>query len=459
MQSQVPAAAGDRFGAQLEDVRSLASTATRAWVWGVVQGQARALSDVFYDAMFRDPEASAMLDHAVVNDRLHVAMRRWLVQLFDVGVPAAALSEVQRRTGEVHARIGVPMSMVSRGARVLKRTLLAQLAAGPLDRETLLQAAQYVEEMLGLAIEEMANSFSLNASRLTRSDEAYRIFFLGRDMKAERERRRSELLEWGEQALDRHFWLAPDDQAPGREPSSFSLWLHHKAAILFEGAVEVEQLQHEMQLLEHDLLPRVHAARTSHEEARPLVAEFRRRIVGMKRLLVSLFDRYVAIGDGRDSVTSLLNRRYFPAIARREIELAQAHHSAFSVLMIDIDRFRDVASAIGADASQVLLAQVAALLQDHVRSGDFVFRLGDDEFLALLVECGAEAAQRIGEGLRRSIEALRFDSRDAGTVSLTVSVGIAVHDGHPDYQRLLDRADAGLRQAKQEGRNRCVLAA
>lgn len=211
---------GGRFEADLNEVRALASDATRLTVSRIVTHNAVAFADTFYDAMFRDPAAAVLLDHAVVNNRLHSAMRSWLTQLFDGNASATSLLDAQRRTGEVHARVGVPITMVSRGARVLKRDIIGQLATAELDTASILQAAQYVDEMMSLAVDEMATSFSQNANRLARSDEAYRLFFLGQDMKAERERRRSELLEWSQQILDRHYWQNRDDGMPVDEPSS-----------------------------------------------------------------------------------------------------------------------------------------------------------------------------------------------------------------------------------------------
>lgn len=445
---------GGRFEADLNEVRALASDATRLTVSRIVTHNAVAFADTFYDAMFRDPAAAVLLDHAVVNNRLHSAMRSWLTQLFDGNASATSLLDAQRRTGEVHARVGVPITMVSRGARVLKRDIIGQLATAELDTASILQAAQYVDEMMSLAVDEMATSFSQNANRLARSDEAYRLFFLGQDMKAERERRRSELLEWSQQILDRHYWQNRDDGMPVDEPSAFSLWLHHKATMLFDGAAEVDWIRADMKRVEHELLPQLIAARGDHARARAVVSEIHRCTDRIKVLLVTMFDRYLTVEDSRDDVTSLLNRRYFPSIVRREIEMANAQHTAFAVLMVDVDRFHDVAGAIGTESSNLLMAQVAALLQERVRAGDFLFRLGDDEFLALLVECDGASAERIADGLRQGVESRWFNVGSAESVAITVSVGVAAYDGHPDYQRLLDRADASLRRAKQEGRNR-----
>lgn len=447
----------DRFILDWESVRMLATARTREQIGRLVRDHAEALSDLFYDAMFADPAAAPLLDHATVNARLHASMRGWLIQLFDDAVDPAALASAQRRTGEVHARIGVPAALVGRGARVLTRALFERLAPSRLSRPALVEAAQYVQELFALAIDAMNSAYTVNSNRLARSEEAYRLFFLGQDMKAERERRRSELLEWAQQILEHYYWDEKGSPDMLEEHSQFGLWLQHKASMLFDGAPELELIRADMAQVEGELLPRLAQVRASHADARAVVAGIHHRIDHIKELLGLMFDRYLAIEDGRDSVTSLLNRRYFPAIARREIEVASTQHTLFAVLMFDIDGFRGVIDQWGLEAGNRLLAQAAQLLQEHLRGGDFIFRIGDDEFLVLLVETSEEGAMRVAEGLRRRFETARLNVVPGQDATVTVSVGIALFDGHPDYQHLLERADRALLRAKDGGRNRSVI--
>ena len=195
----------------------------------------------------------------------------------------------------------------------------------------------------------------------------------------------------------------------------------------------------------------------SHDDAREVVAQMNRLIEEIKQLMGSMFDRYIETTDGRDSVTRLLNRRYFPAVAKREIELAQRQQSAFALLGIEIDGFDALRGALGLDGSDTVLAGVAEGLLDSVRAGDFVFRVGDARFLVLLVETSVDALPQVADGLRRQVESLRLRTASRASPSVTVSIGAALFDGHPDYQRLLDRADAALKAALASGANRCVV--
>ena len=169
---------------------------------------------------------------------------------------------------------------------------------------------------------------------------------------------------------------------------------------------------------------------------------------------------HARIGVPMDLVTSgarLLNRRYFPSVAKREIALAQRQHSVFGLLSVEIDHFSRTRDALGLAGADAVLSAVADSLLDSVRAGDFVFRVGEARFLVLLVETSAEALPRVSEGLREQIETTRIRTASRASTAVTVSLGAALFDGHPDYQRLLDRADAALKVAQAAGFNRCAM--
>lgn len=443
-------------------VVDLADAGLRRRIGTLLDSHANALSDLFYDRMLDDAEAGKLLDHQLVNQRLHASMARWCRRLFDTEAPLAELMAMQQRTGEVHARIGVPMHLTASGARLLKRAIGQLLAQSDLTREELIDGFAYVHERIDVAMDAMHTAFDSSTHRLTRSDEAYRLFFLGQNMKAERERRRSELLEWAHQIMVRVYWSEPGAEGQSGSQdfhrSQFGLWLHHKASMLFEGAPEVQRILALTQRIEDELLPRLHSARGNADEARSAVNALNEGIEDIKGMLGAMFDRFIDVEDGRDSVTQLLNRRYFPSVAKREIALALRAGSSFALLMLDIDHFRTISQTLGQEAGDVVLTQVAQVLADNVRAGDFVFRVGDDQFLVLLVEVGADAVLRVADGLRERTAALKLRTNGLPGTSVTVSIGAAVFDGHPDYQRLVDRAELALRNAKEAGRNCCQLA-
>ena len=160
----------------------------------------------------------------------------------------------------------------------------------------------------------------------------------------------------------------------------------------------------------------------------------------------------------RDPLTGLHNRRHLDA--RMPDLLAQAHKAAepLSVLLLDIDHFKQVNDVHGHQAGDEALRHVARLISRHTRSTDLVCRYGGEEFVVVLPGVATAQAAERADALRTALEATpaRFG---ALVLPLTASFGVAgVTDEarHPD--RLIGAADKALYEAKAQGRNRVVLA-
>lgn len=160
----------------------------------------------------------------------------------------------------------------------------------------------------------------------------------------------------------------------------------------------------------------------------------------------------------KDPLTGLANRRHFRAVLEREIDRVTRSGEAALLLMLDIDHFKHVNDQHGHDAGDLVLQQTAALLLNDVRSSDFVFRYGGEEFLVVLVDVTPEQARQQADKLRQRIVEHRFDLPNGVTLNLTASLGVAAWNGHPDYQYLIQQADAALYEAKRSGRNRVCAA-
>jgi diguanylate cyclase len=92
-----------------------------------------------------------------------------------------------------------------------------------------------------------------------------------------------------------------------------------------------------------------------------------------------------------------------------------------------------------------------------VRGSDYAFRIGGEEFLLLLVDSNLSRAHEIAERIRKRVQETAIRSNIGVNFNFTVSIGCALYDGHPDYQRFLDTADAALYAAKNSGRNNVYL--
>jgi diguanylate cyclase len=143
---------------------------------------------------------------------------------------------------------------------------------------------------------------------------------------------------------------------------------------------------------------------------------------------------------------------------RRALLLARRHENAFGVLMLDVDHFKRVNDDHGHEIGDRVLQSVASLLISHGRASDFYFRYGGEEFLAVLNEVTEADAMAVADKIRARVEAADISLAEGKTIRVTISIGVAMHNGHPDYRHLINRADEALYEAKRTGRNRVCLA-
>ncbi|HTV93556.1 MAG TPA: GGDEF domain-containing protein [Verrucomicrobiae bacterium] len=158
-----------------------------------------------------------------------------------------------------------------------------------------------------------------------------------------------------------------------------------------------------------------------------------------------------------DSLTGLFNRRSFMELAQRELHRAERQHLQTSVLMLDLDHFKDVNDTYGHSTGDFVLASFADVLRSGLRPFDIVGRYGGEEFCVLLPGTGIGEATTIAERIRNIAGQSRVEAR---TVTIPYTVSIGVVQAPPRVIRLedlVDRADKALYQAKASGRN-CVRA-
>ncbi len=154
-----------------------------------------------------------------------------------------------------------------------------------------------------------------------------------------------------------------------------------------------------------------------------------------------------------DPLTGLHNRRSFQARLAEETERARRSAGPFSLLMLDLDRFKALNDRYGHPAGDTALRAVAAVLKQELRTVDLPARLGGEEFGVLLPDTDERAALLAAERLRAAVAVCPIVHEDA-TLAVTASVGVACCPGHADTgEGLLRAADRALYQAKRAGRN------
>jgi len=159
-----------------------------------------------------------------------------------------------------------------------------------------------------------------------------------------------------------------------------------------------------------------------------------------------------------DGLTGIHNHRYFQDSLARSINQASREQRPVSVLMIDIDHFKQYNDRFGHVAGDVALREVAAAIKGSLPGGAVVSRYGGEEFAAILYSVGKKRALKDAERARKKLEALALGgSGEAGGGRLTISLGVATFPGDAsDRNGLIDWADLSLYLAKTGGRNRVV---
>jgi len=173
-------------------------------------------------------------------------------------------------------------------------------------------------------------------------------------------------------------------------------------------------------------------------------------LLGFKRVV--LYQKVQELAT-HDSLTGALSRRYW--FARCADELARSRRYGFyaGCLMIDVDHFKDLNDTYGHLVGDAILAAVAALFKDIIRSIDLLGKYGGEEFVLFLTETDAEQAWAVAERIRQAVQAAGIRAYDE-TITVTISIGIAnFPDDAGDLDQLVDKADQSLYRAKNAGRN------
>lgn len=154
-----------------------------------------------------------------------------------------------------------------------------------------------------------------------------------------------------------------------------------------------------------------------------------------------------------DPLTELLNRSSLLPRFREISQQARLTQRPVSLLMCDIDGFKDINDTYGHDRGDAVLRDVAYQMRKQLRSFELIYRLGGEEFLIALPGVGRRRAKEIAERLRSAVQAMR-----SGGIPVTMSVGVSTASGEDvEFDALFRAADMALYEAKRDGRNRVVV--
>jgi diguanylate cyclase (GGDEF)-like protein len=164
-----------------------------------------------------------------------------------------------------------------------------------------------------------------------------------------------------------------------------------------------------------------------------------------------------------DSLTKIYNRRYLDRRLDEEVARAKRYSLVLSILMLDIDNFKHVNDAYGHQAGDAALSALGDLLKSSLRDLDVVARYGGEEFLVICTNTGIDGAALVAERLRHLVETNPAEMPDGAggsqTIPISISIGAASLCANViSKEELIRGADQALYRAKQEGRNRVIVA-
>ncbi|ADU72892.1 diguanylate cyclase [Pantoea sp. At-9b] len=422
----------------------------------IAEEQSDNLAHRFYESLFKDPAISRHLSYELVEEQLSRSLSKWVKAILTQDESQfEVLAQQQYHVGGVHARIGIPVEFVQRGARQLKYGIYDYVTDNNITTALGLQVMHYAAMAIDIAIEMMSHAYAMSHYRATRNEEAYRMHVLMNNAYQEQGKQQSALSSWENSVI---YGLVSGVHQT--EPlikiaeSNFGLWFRHKCARQFGENDQIQQIRQLMTTIDEKMAHLDITAVIPVEKMQDLLRTIHACCQKIGTYMEMLFNDVSHMQDGKDALTNLLNKRYLPIVLKHEVSLAMENHLPLSVAIIDVDFFKKVNDEWGHSVGDRALTHIANLLSDNIRASDYVFRYGGEEFMIVLVEAGRSEAYTLLERIRRIVSSTPFEAVSGKILPLTVSIGYTVHDGHPDYNQLLNRADVALYQAKRNGRNR-----
>lgn len=218
-----------------------------------------------------------------------------------------------------------------------------------------------------------------------------------------------------------------------------------------------EQLMADERFKDNPLLPEL---RQMHKLYCTLFQRAERLAKDKSRLETQLgnMNRSLDLATRIDAMTGLANRRAIMEKISQEFSRAQRHHRSASIVLADLDAFKEVNDRYSYSTGDDVLVEVARVLRGCVRSEDICSRWGGQEFLLLLPETPLEGALAVANKIRESLDMTVFSANRHG-IHLTASLGVCEYRSGQNIMESIKQAEQALHQAKQAGKNRAMVAA
>lgn len=428
----------------------------------VIASSAQEIAAKFYEILQQTETAARVLSNELVESRLRPSMANWIISLFESRSAEEIVEFVERqeRIGQAHARINISLADMNHATAIIKEETFRLLVNSSLDRsqlaESLVLASHLIDRSLALLNDAFVGDIVTNA----KFSQSLKLLSSGPNLALQCERLRASLFDWSRKSLGSLFGSSSDARrVPSISHTDFGLWVQHKGSLLMDDSEEVSALRNLMTEMDNIFNEAINLRdQDKTESLRAIVKDLDSAITRATWLLAEISERSLALDGGKDPLTNLFNRRFLPVVMQQEIEMGRSSQHRFGVILFDLDHFKRINDHYGHDAGDIVLVQLGETLATSVRAGDFVFRYGGEEFLVVLSDVDEDSLRQIAENLRKRVAAHPFHIGNDTIVRITASLGMAMHDKHPDYTRTITAADHALQKAKNQGRDQSQMA-
>ncbi len=432
-------------------------------ILALVAPRADEITTFFYRELLNNEKAIRFLNNDLVKHRLRITLAKWLCDVLTYQSTKEDLRKsylYQREIGKIHARIDLPMSLVDHAMSLVKWQVALTLKASHLQRDELADAIILSGQIFDLALAVIDESYEHDLMINEKNAESLKMHVSSQNLAFDYARLCTSLSEWMRNLLLLVAQNKFDPSVQGTiRRSNFGLWVSHKAHLFLAGRKELNSLVIQLDNIDEDMrLLAICLLEENTITLEEVLSHLNDHISTTIWILNCLAKDTIEEENGRDPLTHLFNRRYLETVMRHETRYSLENGILFGCVMVDIDFFKNVNDTYGHDNGDKVLLQLAEILAQQVRAGDFVFRLGGEEFLIILADVQTSAIKSVAEKIRAVVEKFQFKLSDNVSLPLTISIGTAIHDGHPDFKNTIKLADMALYEAKESGRNRVVEA-
>ena len=424
----------------------------KAILKNIAAEQSEALAARFYDFIFQDPDIARHLTYDLVQERLSRSLAVWVNDILTSEKDQLqALAERQYHIGSIHARIGIPAEAVLRGARQLKAGLIEYVRDNDkIDHQTGLATIHYAVMAINMAIEMMCHAYTLSHYRATKNEEAFRLYSLMDNVPMEYGKQQVSLSGWENSAI---FNIVSENKSDINgtllSESEFGLWFRHKCVRYFNKNPQMQEIA--------DLISKVDALLSAwksssegseYKNTQALLQGIHINCQQIGSQMGVLFSSLSQMQSGKDTLTSLLNRRYLPVVLKHEVTLAMEYELPMTVAIVDIDHFKEINDNWGHATGDKVLIEVASRLMNFVSKHHQAWRLGGDEFAILLRDVHSEAEVKTLCTSLSSQFLEPFNLHNGHTATLSLSIGYALAWEHASAENLQEFADQNMYRMK-----------